>query len=342
MGVNLTPIIVKNITRLEALTGVSLAVDTFNVLHQFLALIRTRDGSPLSDNQGRITSHLVGLVFRTTRLISDYKINPIFVFDGKSPQLKKEEMQRRRQKRSQAEEEYLAALDEGDYSTAFSKAVQTGKLTTEMIDDSKKLLDLLGVPWVQAPSEGEAQAAYMAKKGDVWATSSRDYDSLLFGTPRLLRYLTLQGQEWLPSKGIARKLEPEIIDLKAFLTYHGITRKQLIDIALLIGTDFNQGVKGIGPKTALRLIKEYGSLEHTPSKITNQLSLEYQDIRQIFFEPEITDQYDLMQSELDEDGLYDFLCENRAFSRSRVESVIERVQSSRKQKSLNDWFRRRN
>ena len=143
MGVNLTPIIVKNITRLEALTGVSLAVDTFNVLHQFLALIRTRDGSPLSDNQGRITSHLVGLVFRTTRLISDYKINPIFVFDGKSPQLKKEEMQRRRQKRSQAEEEYLAALDEGDYSTAFSKAVQTGKLTTEMIDDSKKLLDLM-------------------------------------------------------------------------------------------------------------------------------------------------------------------------------------------------------
>jgi flap endonuclease-1 len=338
LGVNLTPIIVKRVTTLEALTDRSMAVDAFNVLHQFLALIRTRDGSPLSDRQGRVTSHLVGLVFRTTRLISDYRMRPVFVFDGEPPKLKRGEVERRRQRRAQAEEEYHEAMEAGDHATAFSKAVQTGRLTGGMIEDSKKLLDLLGVPWVQAPGEGEAQAAHMARAGDVWAASSRDYDSLLFGTPRLLRYLTIQGQEWLPSQGRARKLEPEIIDLEVFLGIRGITREQLIDLSILIGTDFNDGIKGIGPKTALRLIKEHGSLEGVPGELAARLPKDYPEIRRIFLEPDVTDEYSVAIDDLDERGLYAFLCGERAFSRRRVETVVERVKRARRQRSLSDWF----
>ncbi len=166
MGVNLTPIIVKQIGSLEELKGRTLAVDAHNVLHQFLALIRTPLGQPLRDREGRVTSHLVGLAFRSTRLIADYGIWPIYIFDGKPPRLKIGEIEKRREVRLKAEREYLEALARGDYATAFSKAVMTGRLTGEMIEDAKRLLSLLGIPWVQAPSEGEAQAAYMVAKSE--------------------------------------------------------------------------------------------------------------------------------------------------------------------------------
>jgi flap endonuclease-1 len=338
LGVNLTPIIVKRVTSLEALSGKSMAVDAFNVLHQFLALIRTRDGTPLSDPQGRVTSHLVGLVFRTTRLIADYRMGLVFVFDGRPPQLKGGEVDRRRALRRKAEKEYAEAVKAGDLAKAHSKAVQTGRLTREMVEDSKRLLDHLGVPWVQAPSEGEAQAAHMAQRGDVWASNSRDYDSLLLGTPRLVRYLTIQGQEWLPSKGRARRLLPEVIDLQEFLGHHGITREQLVDLGILMGTDFNDGIKGIGPKTALKLVREHGRLEDMPEKVASRLPSEYPEIRQLFLAPEVTDDYAIAPGELDGEGLISFLCGERGFSRERVESVIERIERSKKQRSLSDWL----
>jgi flap endonuclease-1 len=338
LGVNLAPIIVKRVTSLEALSGKSMAVDAFNVLHQFLALIRTRDGTPLSDPQGRVTSHLVGLVFRTTRLIADHRMGLVFVFDGKPPRLKRTEVDRRRALRRRAEEAYVEAIEAGDLAKAHSKAVQTGRLTREMVEDSKRLLDLLGVPWVQAPSEGEAQAAHMARRGDVWASSSRDYDSLLLGTPRLVRYLTIQGQEWLPSKGRARRLEPEVIDLEEFLGHHGITREQLVDLGILMGTDFNDGIKGVGPKTALKLVREHVRLEDMPEKVASRLPSEYPEIRRLFLEPEVTDDYAIAPGELDAEGLIGFLCDERGFSRERVESVVERIERSKKQRSLSDWM----
>ncbi|TEU08622.1 flap endonuclease-1 [Candidatus Bathyarchaeota archaeon] len=339
MGVNLTPIIVKKTLSLEDLRGRSMAVDAFNVLHQFLALIRSRDGRPLSDREGRVTSHLVGLAFRTTRLIADHKMKLVFVFDGRPPTLKRGEVERRRALKRKAEAEYAEALEAGDIATAFSKAVQTGRLTSEMIGDAKRLLDLLGVPWVQAPGEGEAQAAYMALKGDVWAASTRDYDSLLFGAPRLVRYLTIQGREWLPSKGRSRKLEPELIELNAFLGHHGITREQLVDLAILVGTDFNQGLKGIGPKTALKLVREHGRLEEMPEEVASRLPEEFNQIRKIYLEPDITDDYETEGGALDEEGLYSFLCGERAFSRDRVETVVERMRRSQQQRDLTDWMR---
>jgi len=338
LGVNLTPIIVKEVVGLDAFRGRTIAVDAFNVLYQFLALIRTREGRPLSDREGRVTSHLVGLAFRTTRLISDHGVKLVFVFDGAFPQLKRKEVEKRREVKRKAEEEYKEAVDAGDYAKAFSKAVQTSRLTGDMIDDTKRLLDLLGVPWVQAPGEGEAQAAHMARRGDVWASSSRDYDSLLFGTLRLVRYLTIQGQEWLPSRGRARKLEPEIIRLERFLSHHGITREQLVDMSMLIGTDFNEGVKGIGPKTALKLIREHGSLEGMPPDVRSKLDADVEGIREIYLDPDVTDDYGIVHAPLNEGGLYDFLCGERAFSRDRVEVVIGRMKAAQKQRSLSDWL----
>jgi len=342
LGVNLTPIMLRKILTLEDLRGKSLAVDAQNYLYQFLSLIRMRDGTPLQDSHGNVTSHLAGLMFRSTRLIHDYGIDLVFVFDGEPPQLKYHEIIKRRELREKATREWKTALKAGDYATAFSKAVMTSRLTRPMIEDSQRLLQLLGIPFVQAPSEAEAQTAYMALRGEVWAASSKDYDSLLFGAPRLLRYLTISGREFLPSKGISYPLRPELIELDRFLSNHGIKREQLIDTAILIGTDFNEGVKGIGPKRALSLIKNYGKIENLPHEIKLVLEPQkYNEIRKFFLEPKVTTDYTLRHGNLQEDELYRFLCDQRDFSRERVETVIQRMKTfyqSKKQTELKEWL----
>src|SRR5262245_703047 len=267
MGVLLTPIIIKQTLKLEDLSGKRLAVDANGELYQFLALIRLRDGSPLRDSHGRITSHLSGLFYRTTRLITDYGTELIFVFDGKPPALKSAEIARRRSIKEKYDAEHAEAVEAGDLAKAYSKATMTSRLTREMTAEARELLRLMGLPVVQAPSEGEAQASYMAAKSDVWAAASKDYDCLLFGAPRLLRFLTISGKEFLPSKGAFRAITPELIDAKLLLDHYGISREQLIDLALLVGTDFNDGVIGIGPKKALKLVREFGSIDKMPPDV---------------------------------------------------------------------------
>jgi flap endonuclease-1 len=342
LGVNLTPIMIKKILRLRNLRGRSFAVDANNELYQFLALIRMTDGTPLQDSDGNITSHLAGLMFRSTRLICDYNIRLVFVFDGHPPELKQREIVKRRKLREKATKEWKDALKTGDRNKVFSKAVMTSRLTRPMTEDAKRLLELLGIPFVQAPSEAEAQSAFMAFEGDVWAASSRDYDSLLFGASRLVRYLTISGKEFLPSKGIARPLKPELINLSNFLSHHGIIREQLIDIAILMGTDFNKGVKGVGPKTAVNLLKKYGKIENMPSDIRSKIeSQNFEQVRKIFLNPPVTSNYTLDYESLHEDGLMDFLCGQRDFSRQRVETVIQRMKkfyTSMKQTELEKWF----
>jgi flap endonuclease-1 len=214
----------------------------------------------------------------------------------------------------------------------------TGRLTRDALDDAKRLLGLLGIPWVQAPGEGEAQAAHMAGRGDVWAANSRDYDSLLFGAPRLVRYLTISGEEWLPSKGRARKLEPELIELDAMLGKLGITREQLIDLSILVGTDFNRGVKGIGPKTALKLIKRHGSIEALPGDTLENVAPHYREVRDIYLKPDVTTEYDVAPGKLDEAGLRSFLCGERGFSAERVDTLIERMRQAGRQRSLSEFI----
>ncbi|HJZ74640.1 MAG TPA: flap endonuclease-1 [Vicinamibacterales bacterium] len=328
MGVLLTPIVTKEPIALDALRGRTLSVDGNGELYQFLALIRLRDGTPLRDSTGRITSHLSGLFYRTTRLIAEHGVALVFVFDGAPPLLKAEEIVKRGAVRERYERERAAALAEGDLARAYSKATMTSRLTKEMVAEARELLRLMGLPTVQAPSEAEAQAAHMAAtSSDVWASASKDYDSLLFGTPRLVRFLTISGKEFLPSQGLFRPIVPEVLDLAALLAGWQITREQLVDLAILVGTDFTSGVRGIGPKKALRLVQRYGRIERMPPEVRDALSDtdRLADVRNIFLHPEVTDRFDVKASEPDVEGVVRFLCDEREFSRERVTAALDRA-----------------
>jgi flap endonuclease-1 len=177
--------------------------------------------------------------------------------------------------------------------------------------------------------------------GRVWAANSRDYDTLLFGAPRLARYVTLSGSEYLPSKRISRKLVPEIIHLNRMLETLELNQDELIDLAILIGTDYNLGVKGIGPKTALRLIREHHRLEKLPDTIRNQVPGNYEEVRRLFKEPKVRDDYSTNFTNINEDGLYSFLVDERGYSRDRVTTIVERMKrfySTRKQMGLGMWL----
>ncbi len=337
MGVNLTPIIEKDILRLEDLRSRSFAVDGNNTLYQFLALIRQPDGKPLTSRSGKVTSHLVGLLYRTTRLISDYDLSLVFIFDGKPHALKRGELDARRAIREKAAQEYREAFKREDYAAAWSKAVASSRLTHDMVEDAKRLLTLLGIAWVQAPGEGEAQAAHMCRQDDVWAAASRDYDTLLYGSPRLLRYLTVAGREFLPSSGASRPLEPELIALEGLLRNLGIDRRQLVDLAILVGTDYNQGLRGVGPKRALDLIRRHDDLEHVPGEIQRELPPDLAGIRNLFLQPDVTQDYALQAPELDREGVIEFLCGELDFSYDRTTQALQRLERRRTHPSLDKF-----
>jgi flap endonuclease-1 len=337
VGVLLTPIIEKRVVGLDGLRGRTIAIDGNLELHQFLSVMRLRDGSPLKDSKGRVTSHLNGLMFRTTRLMSDYDIRPTFVFDGAPPALKAREIEKRVAARAKAEREYAQALQGGDYGTAWSKAVMTSRLTREMVGEAKALLGFLGIPVVQAPSEGEAQAAWLAAHGHAWAAGSKDYDSLLFGAPRLVRFLTISGTEFLPSKGTVRKLTPEAIELEPWLRSLGITREQLVDAALLVGTDFNDGVRGIGPKKAVKLIRDAGSMERLPEAIRAGLPPNANEIRRFFLDPPVDRDPPVARGKVDPEAVARFLVDERDFSSERVRTALERLAERPVSRTLDEF-----
>jgi len=332
MGVVLTPIITKATLALGELRGRTLAVDGNAELYQFLALIRLRDGQPLRDSNGRITSHLSGLFYRVTRLIAEHGVNLAFVFDGTPPALKAREVAKRRAVRQRYEEERDAALARGDTAGAYSKATMTSRLTREMVAEATELLRLMGIPTVQAPSEGEAQAAHMAATSPaVWAAASKDYDSLLFGAPRLVRFLGIAGKEFLPSQGTFRPIVPERIDLARLLDLLRIDREGLIDLALLVGTDFNEGVKGIGPKKALKLVQAHGRIEAMPGDIRDSVggAALIDSVRQLYLHPDVTSDFTTSAFEPDLEGIVRFLCDEREFGRERVLAALERTYGGR-------------
>jgi flap endonuclease-1 len=329
MGVDLGGIVDKKKTSLEELRGKSLAVDGYNALYQFLAIIRGTMGEPLTDRAGRITSHLSGLFYRTVNMI-ERGIRVVYVFDGEPPALKEVEIKRRMQIKEEAIIRYEDALKRGAVEEAKRYAQMTSRLKDEMVDDAKRLLSSMGVPWIQAPSEGEAQAAHIVSKSHLWAVASQDYDSLLFGAPVLVRNLTVSGRRKLPGKNVYVEVEPEIIDLRKALTDLGLTREQLIDVAILLGTDYNPGgFKGIGPKTALKLIRELGTLERAIEGLQQNQTLEdLHRIRQIFIEPKVTDNYRIEWRMPDLESTVQFLCRERDFSEERVRNGLDRVLKS--------------
>jgi flap endonuclease-1 len=343
LGVNLRDLVPKTAVKLEDLSGKSIAIDAYNALYQFLAIIRQPDGTPLKDSRGIVTSHLSGLLYRTSNLV-EMGIKPIYVFDGVPPALKEVEINRRMKAKEEALVRYEQALKEGKTEEARMYAQATSRVKDYMAEDSKKLLDLMGIPWVQAPSEGEAQAAHLTKRGDSDYCASQDYDSLLFGAPKLIRNVTISGRRKLPGKSVLIEVVPEVVELENVLRECGITHGQLVDVGILVGTDFNpDGVKGLGPKTALKIIKEHGTLENALPHLKNvEFPAEPQRIREIFLRPKVTDYYKIMWKEPDIEGVVDFICRQRDFSEDRVRKAIEKMQEGTKKlrgkTTLEKWF----
>jgi flap endonuclease-1 len=343
LGVNLRGIVPKTVVKLENLSGKTVAIDAYNTLYQFLSIIRQPDGTPLKDNTGKVTSHLSGLLYRTSNLV-ELGIKPIFVFDGKPPVLKAAEIQRRKQVKVEAKLLYEKAVIKGDMVKARKFAQATTSMKDYMKDDAQRLLDLMGLPWFQAPSEGEAQAAHMTRRGDADYCASQDYDSLLFGARMLLRNVTISGRRKLPRKNVYVDVVPEVFTLDKVLKECGITHEQLIDVGILIGTDFNPGgIKGLGPKTALKLIKEYGTLENALPHIKNaEFPHPPQQIREIFMHPEVRSDYTLEWKDPNVDGIVDFLVREKDFSENRVRKAVEKMQEGAKElkskTTLEKWF----
>jgi len=334
MGVNLKELFERSQIRMEDLSGKIIAVDSFNMIFQFLSTIRSRDGSLLRDGRGRVTSHLIGLFSRTTHLMA-LGIKPVFVFDGKHPELKKKEQERRHLVKKAAEKMYESAVEQQNIEDMRKYAARSSYLSEEMVDDAKKLIYLLGLPVVQAPSEGEAQAAHIVKKGDAWVVSSQDYDSLVAGTPRLIQNLSIAGRR-KHSKNLAyTTVFPELTELKPNLERLNINQEQLIMLSMLVGTDYNPGgIKGIGPKNALKLVREH----KTPDELFKVISWDeksdvaWQDVWKTIKEMPVTDKYDISFKSLQEDSLKKFLVDEHDFGVERVESVIKSLVKNSEQK----------
>ena len=330
--------------RFKSLIGSVVSIDAFNMLYQFLSIIRLPTGIPLLDSKGNVTSHLAGIFYRLINLLES-KITPILVFDGFPPNLKRKEILRRKVVRRRYFKEWRKALEQGDLVRAFKKSVMTAKVNSKIICESKKLLSLMGIPYVQAPSEGEAQAAYMTAKGDTYFTASQDYDSLLFGSPRLIRNLAVESRRFYPKKGIFKKLSPELIELEEVLTFLKVDRCQLIDIAILTGTDYNVGVKGIGPLKAHKLIRKYGSLEKVLSNLGIEVKFDIEAVREFYLNPPVTDNYKITVSEPKLKDLRDFLL-SKNFNSKRVDRGLERLRLAynrldkfKVQRLLYEWFK---
>ncbi len=326
MGVQLGEIVHAKTIAIEDLASRSIAFDGNNILYQFLSIIRGSDGQPLKDREGRVTSHLSGLIYRNSNLV-EAGIKIVYVFDGNPHMFKRQVLEQRHEVRVKAKVQYEKAVKEGNKEKARRYGQQAVVATTNIVEDAKTLLTHLGIPWIQAPGEGEAQTAYMAIKGEVWGAASQDYDSLLFGAPKHLRNLSITGRRKLPRKNVYIKIEPEILELNNVINDLGISKEQLIDIGILIGTDYNpNGIKGIGPKTALKLIKQYGNLEKTLPHIKNvEFPYPPEEIKELFLNPITTDDYELDWRKPDIAATMSFLCGEHNFNQRRVMNALDKI-----------------
>jgi flap endonuclease-1 len=369
VGIDLGDVVVRRPAAMADYAGKRVAFDAWNVLYQFLSSIRAPDGTPLKDAQGRITSHLAGALYRTANLV-EAGIKPIFVFDGEPHPLKRETLAGRAARKAKAQAELdaenaaLAArveageeLEAEDYAVAKTKAQQTSRLDLPMVQETMVLFRALGVPVLQAPGEGEAQGAWMAQQGLVHAVCSQDYDAVLFGAPRLVRNLSVVGKRKLPGKQVWVDVEPEEIGLEESLATSGLTRAQLIDVALLVGTDFHPGIHGIGSKKAVALIKKEGSLETlidrlsaNPSSAASAVEravLEQHEaladrdtVRRIFLEPAHApvDPKDLEMRPPDTPAVRRLMVDGHGFSPERVDTALERFGAARKKMGQKTLF----
>jgi len=338
----------KKVISFENLLNKEIAIDAFNTIYQFLAIIRQKDGTPLKDYNGNVTSHLSGLFYRTLNFL-EHNIKPIYVFDGKPSELKSDTILERRKIKQEAREKMVEAQEKEDFEKATRYAQLTSTLNESMITESKKLIEYLGIPVIEASSEGEAQAAYLVDQEDAWACASQDYDSLLFGAKRLIRNFAVTRTKKV--KDTTTSVEIEYISLTKFLEGLKINREQLIEMGILIGTDFYPGIKGIGQHTALDLIKKHGSLENIiQNKIsirnkTIDISLDIVDnIKKIFLEPNVNQDYPKPKWKgVNYEKVEELLIEEHNFSSQRVKNALRQLRKqdlSKRQASLDDFFKK--
>jgi flap endonuclease-1 len=336
MGVDLGDLALKHTISLQSLSGKIIAIDAYNIIYQFLASIRQEDGTPLMDYKGNVTAHLSGLFYRNSKLLEN-GMKPVYVFDGKPHDLKKKVQSVRGERKKIAEQKWKEALEQGKYEDAKKFAQATSRLTPEMVEESKVLLLAMGIPVVQAPSDGEAEAAQMVAKNLAYATASQDYDAMMFGSPRLLRNISITGRRKIPRQDRYILVEPEEIDLKESLDSLGISRSGLICLGILLGTDFNEGVKGVGPKTALKIVKEHKTLDGIVAYVRQKYEYEFEvdpeAVFNLFMNPPYSEPGELKWKAIDEDGVKKILVEKHDFTVERIEKVIADVSKMAKERS---------
>lgn len=355
MGLNIRDIIPRKEIEVSELSGKIVCVDAFNTLYQFLSTIRQQDGTPLMDDEKRVTSHLSGIFYRNVSLLFD-GIKLVYVFDGEAPALKAKTWKKRKEIRDVAKERYESAKQEEDFEVMKRYGSQLLRLDDEMVAESKELLEAMGIPAVQAPSEGEAEAAYLARnKSEVYACVSQDYDSILFGAPLLIRNLTLARRKKTYSGYV--EVKPEVIELQKVLNHLEINLDQLICLGILVGTDYNpKGVPGIGQKKGLDIVKKFKTpvmifeeVEEKINSLPEEDQFDWKDIFELFHKPDVKD-FDFYPRDdsgepdfgkIDEEKIKEILVERHNFSEERVQKQINRlneIKEKSKQKNLERWF----
>ncbi|PSQ38231.1 flap endonuclease-1 [Halobacteriales archaeon SW_5_70_135] len=306
----------------DSLSGASVAVDAHNWLYRYLTTTVKFTANGAYTRDGEEVPNLIGVVRGLPKLL-EHELTPVFVFDGGTTGLKRDEIERRREKRETVEERLAAARDRGDEVEAARLESRTQRLTPVIQETSRRLLDLLDVPVVEAPAEGEAQAAHMARQEAVDYVGTEDYDALLFGAPLTLRQLTSSG-------------DPERMSLAATLDAHDLTWEQLVDVAVLVGTDFNEGLDGVGPATAVDLVHEHGDLWGALEARGDHI--EAADlVRELFLDPNVTDaEYD-PDVRPDVDGAREFVVEEWGVPVEEVEAGFERIETAVTQTGLDRW-----
>ncbi|HKG30063.1 MAG TPA: flap endonuclease-1 [Nitrososphaeraceae archaeon] len=341
MGLDLKPLVKSSPIMIPELSGKVIAVDAYNTIYQFLATIRGTTGELLTNNNGEVTSHLSGLFYRNVNLLVE-NVKLIYIFDGKPSPLKSKEIDRRRQVKQDAFNKYQEAITAGRFEDARKYGQATSVLTDKMVEESKMILTLLGIPYIQASSEGEAAAAQLTQSNIAFACASQDYDSLLFGAKRLIRNLAISGKRKVPNRNVYVDIEPEIIEQQQFLNETGLNLEQLVDVGILIGTDFNPGgIPGIGPKTALKLVREYNKLEKIEKIEDSLANIPYKEIREIFLKQEVPKVNSIEFNDINYDALVNFLCIEKNFSVARVNTSLDKVRKSitNRNQSLENWFK---
>jgi flap endonuclease-1 len=318
MGCNLRDLVSPESIELSDLSGQRVAIDVFLNSYQFITSMTGPDGKPLSFD-GKPVAHLMGFLDRATVMISE-GIDPVFVFDGKPHDLKRKTLDGRRERKIKAASRWEAAVDAGDMEAAKKLGPQTAEYTPDMVQETKDLFDLMGVSWVEAPMEAEGAAAVMCSRGDVAAVASQDWDTLLYGSPVMVRNLTSHG-----TRRFGRVMSAEKIVLSDTLQSHDITREQLVDLGIMVGTDFHPGIKGIGPKTGLKLMKKHGTMEAVAEAKGFELPEDLEGIRSLFMEHPVGDEPLPEAQRAVEEDLRSFLQVRRGFSDRRLNRAVNRL-----------------